>query len=73
MSFFYDKFGTIHIGRFTLPNYIFSGNLAVCMFLLISVHLYVKKAVEDESENVCDFWKLCREIVNCCGLKFESA
>lgn len=57
MAFFYDKFGTIHFGKFALPNYIFNGNLAVCMFLLISVYLYVKKALEIESESV-DFWKL---------------
>lgn len=59
MAFFYDKFGTIHIGRFALPNYIFRGNLAVCMFLLISVYLYVKKALEEKYGNVVDFWKLC--------------
>lgn len=59
MAFFYDKFGTIHIGRFALPNYIFSGNLAVCMFLLISVYLYVKKALEEKYGNVVDFGKLC--------------
>lgn len=44
MAFFYDKFRTIDCYGISFPNYLFNGNLAVCLFLLISCFLFVDKA-----------------------------
>ncbi|MCR4734012.1 MAG: acyltransferase family protein, partial [Treponema sp.] len=55
MAFFYDKYRTFQFGKIFIPNYLFNGNLAVCMFLLISVFIYVQKT--NSSDN--DFIKVC--------------
>ncbi len=55
MAFFYDKFRTIDFNGVQIPNYIFNGNLAVCMFLLISCYLYVIKAHKAENEPNTDY------------------
>ena len=58
MAFFYDKLGSIKLGKVILPNYIFSGNLAVCMFLLISVFIYARKAFKTELKSY-NFFEIC--------------
>ena len=44
MAFFIDKLNYLSIGNFRFVNYFFDGNLAVCMFLIISVFLFANKA-----------------------------
>ena len=44
MSFFPEKDVSLSIANLSIPNYLFNGNLAVCMFILISVYLSAEKA-----------------------------
>ncbi|MBQ7158465.1 MAG: acyltransferase family protein [Treponema sp.] len=44
LSFFPKTAPEFHVGNILFPNYLTDGNLAVCMFLLISVYLFVQKA-----------------------------
>lgn len=43
LAFFPTYDAVIKIGNINIPNYLFNGNIAVCMFLVISVFLYAKK------------------------------
>ena len=54
MAFFYDKFRAIDFNGVQFPNFIFNGNLAVCMFLLISCYLFALKAQKSETESNVD-------------------
>lgn len=55
MAFFYDKFRSIDFNGVLFPNYFFNGNLAVCMFLLISCYLFALKAQKAENESNMDY------------------
>jgi peptidoglycan/LPS O-acetylase OafA/YrhL len=55
MAFLYDKFRSIDFNGVLFPNYFFNGNLAVCMFLLISCYLFVLKAQKAENESNMDY------------------
>ena len=51
MSFFPEKDVSLSIANLSIPNYLFNGNLAVCMFILISVYLSAEKAFNKELNN----------------------
>ena len=51
MSFFPEKDVSLCIANISIPNYFFNGNLAVCMFLFITVYLYAEKAFSKDMNN----------------------
>ena len=51
MAFGSDKFGDFSVLKFIIPNPFVDGNLAVCLFLIISNYIYLLKGLSYDDQN----------------------